>query len=282
MVGDRKALGPAQPETPRTTSVLGINVSRVDYSDATSLIISWAHRREPRLVSALAVHGVMTGVLDPRHGDCLNSFDLLAPDGQPVRWALNLLDRRAPRLADRVYGPELVRHVCAAAAHERVGVYLYGSTDATVHAMARQLQAWYPTLEIAGIRPSRFRDATPHEDEDDINAINASEAGIVLVGLGCPLQERWAYEHRERVEAVMLCVGAAFDFHAGRLRQAPGWMQRNGLEWLFRLWTEPWRLWRRYLLLNPAYVVLLALQLMGREPRRGPRGAADTPPMEIR
>jgi exopolysaccharide biosynthesis WecB/TagA/CpsF family protein len=203
----------------------------------------------------------MTGALDQVHRRRLNEFDILAADGQPVRWAANLLRGRGARLRERVYGPELVKRVCKAAAEEQVGVFLYGSTAEIVDLMRANLVKWYPRLRITGTRPSRFRDATPEEDRCDVRTINDSGAGIVLVGLGCPRQERWVSDHRGKINAVMLCVGAAFDFHAGTLPQAPAWMQRSGLEWFFRLLAEPRRLWKRYIFLNPLFLTLVGLQL---------------------
>jgi N-acetylglucosaminyldiphosphoundecaprenol N-acetyl-beta-D-mannosaminyltransferase len=247
---------------PPKTSVLGIGISRVAPDEAVALILDWARRRQSRVVSALAVHGVMTGVRDAEHGRRLNQFDMLAPDGQPVRWAANWLTP-GERLRERVRGPELTRRICAAAAREGITVYLYGSRPEVVETMATRLRASHPGLEIAGIRASRFRPATPAEDADDVEAINQSGAGVVFVGLGCPLQERWAYEHAGRVRAVLVCVGAAFDFLAGRLAQAPRWMQTIGLEWLFRLAQEPRRLWRRYAYYNPLFLGLVLLQLAG-------------------
>ena len=167
------------------------------------------------------------------------------------------------RLEQRVYGPELTKAVCAEAAKEGVGVYLYGSRADVVHRLKERLTTMHPDLQVVGAQPSRFRPATLTEDVCDVDAINRSGAGVVLVGLGCPLQEQWAFEHLGRIKAVMICVGAAFDFHAGTLPQAPSWMQEKGLEWLFRLWQEPRRLWRRYLLLNPLYMTLLFLQITG-------------------
>lgn len=243
--------------------VLGIPIARVDYRTAVEYVIDAASRRASTTVSALAVHGVMTGVLDTEHGARLRAFDMLTPDGQPVRWAVNVLRDRGQQsaLEDRVYGPLLTLKICEAAAQRGVSIYLYGSRPETVAGMATRLRALFPSLEIAGIRPSRFRDATPEEDADDIDDIHASGAGIVFVGLGCPRQEKWAYEHRNKLNAVMVCVGAAFDFHAGTLAQAPAWMQNIGTEWLFRLLQEPRRLWKRYLLLNPAYLFLVGVEV---------------------
>ena len=187
---------------------------------------------------------------------------MVVPDGQPVRWALNWLWRA--NLEDRVYGPDLMLRVCEAASAEGIGIYLYGSRPAVIEALTSNLENRFPKLRIEGAQPSRFRPATPSEDEEDIRRIRESGARIVFVGLGCPLQERWALEHRERAPVVFICVGAAFDFHAGTLSQAPAWMQRHGLEWFYRFIREPRRLWKRYLLLNPAYLTLLGLELLKR------------------
>lgn len=239
--------------------VLGIPITVADYQAVVDFVLNAARNRESRTISALAVHGLMTGVLDRRHGRRLADFDMLVPDGQPVRWGLNWLSRGS-RLRDRVYGPELTLRICDAASLRGVGVYLFGSRPGVVTQMAERLTCTFPLLRIVGVQPSRFREATAEEDAADTQRINQSGAGIVFVGLGCPRQEKWVWEHRGRVKAAMVCVGAAFDFHAGNKPQAPEWMQRRGLEWFFRLMSEPWRLWARYLLLNPTYLALLALQ----------------------
>lgn len=239
-------------------SVLGVLVDAVDRDGAVDRVVAAARERRPLSVSALAVHGVMTGVLDPIHRYRLNHLDLVVPDGQPVRWALNLL--HAARLPERVYGPTLMLTVCERAAAERLPIYLYGSRQTVLDALARRLAQRFPGLTIAGMRPSRFRPLTPGEKQEVVDEIHRSGAAITFVGLGCPRQEVWAYEFRDALGMPVLAVGAAFDFHAGLLPQAPPRLQRLGLEWAFRLVQEPRRLWRRYLLLNPAYVALLALQ----------------------
>lgn len=239
-------------------SVLGIKVDAVDYAAATERIIHAAHAQRPLAVTALAVHGVMTGVQDPEHGARLNSFDLVTPDGQPVRWALNLLHHAG--LADRVYGPELTLRVLERAAAEGLPVYLYGSTDETLGRLVPALQSLLPDLKIAGYEASKFRLAEPGEPERIAGRIRDAGARIVLVGLGCPRQEIFTYAMRPYVDAPLLAVGAAFDYHAGQLRKPPAWMQRYALEWLWRLGLEPKRLWKRYLLLNPAYLARLAAQ----------------------
>jgi exopolysaccharide biosynthesis WecB/TagA/CpsF family protein len=239
-------------------SVLGIPINAVDYEAAVCRVIDAAKNRRPLLVSALAVHGVMTGVLDPVHRYRLNRFDLLVPDGQPVRWALNRL--HGTRLADRVYGPALMLKLCQRAAREGIPVFIYGSTHDVLSALVRNLTAKFPDLRIAGTQPSRFRRLSPQEAEEVAGAVRASGAGMVFVGLGCPRQEIWAYEFRARLNMPVIAVGAAFSFHAGKLPQAPSILQKHGLEWLFRLLHEPGRLWRRYLVLNPIYCALLAAQ----------------------
>jgi exopolysaccharide biosynthesis WecB/TagA/CpsF family protein len=177
-----------------------------------------------------------------------------------VRWALNLL--HGAGLRERVYGPTLMLNVCAAAAEAGLGVYLYGSRPEVVSQLAMRLAHRTPGLRIAGYRPSRFRASTPEEDAGDVEHILSSGAQLVFVGLGCPRQERWAFEHRDRLPMPLICVGAAFDFHAGTLKQAPGWMQDRGLEWLFRLSMEPARLWRRYATYNPTFVWLVTRQYL--------------------
>jgi N-acetylglucosaminyldiphosphoundecaprenol N-acetyl-beta-D-mannosaminyltransferase len=240
-------------------NILGVQIAAVDYEAAVERIATAAHERRPLAVSALAVHGLMTGVLDATHRYRLNRFDLLVPDGQPVRWALNLLHRA--QLADRVYGPTLMLKACERAAAEQLPIFLFGGTAELLDALSKNLRERFPTLHIAGIQPSKFRRLTAAERDETVAAIRASGAAITFVGLGCPRQEVWAYEFRDALSMPLLAVGAAFNFHAGQLPQAPGFMQRRGLEWLYRLMHEPRRLWKRYLLLNPLYVSLLALQV---------------------
>jgi N-acetylglucosaminyldiphosphoundecaprenol N-acetyl-beta-D-mannosaminyltransferase len=242
-------------------NVLGILINAIDYEAAVERIIQSAHASEPLSVSALAVHGVMTGVLDPEQAYRLNHLDLVVPDGQPVRWALNLLHRA--ELQDRVYGPTLMLNVCDRAAQEGLPIYLYGSRIEVLTALQQNLNHCFPTLKIAGMQPSRFRQLSETEQLDIAREIQDSGAQIVFVGLGCPRQEVWAYENQSILKMPILAVGAAFDFHAQLLAQAPAWMQKLGLEWVFRLIKEPRRLWRRYAFLNPLYLWYLCLQFLG-------------------
>jgi len=222
-------------------NVIGVNVCAVDYESAVDKIIGAAKARRPLGVSALAVHGVMTGVMDSAHRHRLNRLELIVPDGQPVRWALNLL--HGCKLKDRVYGPNLMLETCRKAAEEGVSIFLFGGKQELLDTLESQLMTKFPELKIAGKLASKFR-------------------GITMVGLGCPRQEVWAYEFKDHVNMPVLAVGAAFNFHAGELAQAPPYLQRLGLEWFYRLTREPKRLWRRYVILNPYYVSLVGLQLL--------------------
>jgi exopolysaccharide biosynthesis WecB/TagA/CpsF family protein len=239
-------------------NVLGVLVDAIDYEAATGKVMAAAHDRRPLAVTALAVHGVMTGVQDRAYAASLNAFDVVTPDGQPVRWALNLL--HGAGLRDRVYGPSLTLRVLECCAAEGLPVYLYGSTDSTLQRLATTLSAAMPGLKIAGSEASKFRLVRPGEDVDIAARIRDSGARLVLVGLGCPRQEVFTFAMRPLLDMPLLAVGAAFDYHAGLLRKPPQWMQRHGLEWLWRLGLEPRRLWRRYLVLNPAYLARLSAQ----------------------
>lgn len=240
-------------------SLLGVLVNAIDYESTIEKVITAAKNRKPLTVSALAVHGVMTGVLDPEQRYRLNKIDLIVPDGQPVRWALNLLYKA--NLADRVYGPDLTLKICERAAAEKLPVYFYGSHSEILEQLCKRLQQRFPGLIIAGFQPSLFRQLTEAEQLNIANKIKCSGAAIIFVGLGCPRQEVWLYEHRELLPFPMIAVGAAFNFHAGTIPQAPAMLQRVGLEWAFRFVQEPRRLWRRYMFLNPLYLVLLLVQL---------------------
>ncbi len=243
-------------------SILGVEVDAVDYEAATARIIDAARDGRPYAVSALAVHGVMEGVDDAEHLARLNAFDLVTPDGQPVRWAMNWL--HDTELPDRVYGPNLTLDVCRAAAAAGLPVYFYGSTQDTLDHLAERLPTLAPGIEIAGMQPSRFRTSTEDELDRIAADIRATGAKICMVGLGCPRQEVFAYENARRLSMPLMAVGAAFDFHAGLATEPPAWVQRAGLQWAQRLVANPKRLWRRYLILNPRYVAGIARQRVGR------------------
>ena len=258
-------------------NLVGVNIHAVDYAAATSKIVEAAKSRTTLGVSALAVHGVMTGVLDKVHRHRLNQLELVVPDGQPVRWAMNML--HGTKLKDRVYGPDLMLETCKAAAEEGLSIFLFGGKQELLEDLSLNLLKKYPKLKIAGMLASKFRTVSPEEKQEIIDIINASGATITLVGLGCPRQEVWAYEFKDDLKMPVLAVGAAFNFHAGQLAQAPPIMQKFGLEWLFRFTKEPRRLFHRYMVLNPYYVSLVVLQVL--RLRKFDPQATETPKSEI-
>ncbi|MCX6582749.1 MAG: WecB/TagA/CpsF family glycosyltransferase [Candidatus Aminicenantes bacterium] len=238
-------------------NLFGIEYAIVDYESVSDIIIEKAANHKSFGVSALAVHGLVTSVKDKTVGDRVKKIDMVVPDGQPVRWALNSFHKVG--MKDRVYGPTLTLHVLEKASQERLNVYLYGSTEKTLTAFSTFIKANYPGVNLCGIHVDRFRDATPEEDAADIEKINRAGTHIVLVGRGCPRQEIWVADHLGKVQAAMMAVGAAFDFHAGTVKQAPQWMQDHGLEWFYRLIKEPRRLWKRYFTTN-SYFIYLAIK----------------------
>lgn len=242
----------------KKVDVFGVNYAVTNYKQASDLIIDAAKKRSSYGVSALAVHGLIECYNNPLIKSKVNQLDLVVPDGQPIRWAMNNFYKAG--LSDRVYGPTLTLEVLKKADRERLSIYLYGSKQATLDAFQKNINEWFPNVSIAGVHPDRFRDATADEDLQDIEKINNSGAHIILVGRGCPRQEIWAANHLGKINGAMMAVGAAFDFHAGLLPQAPSWMQNNGLEWFYRLTQEPERLWKRYLFTNSKFIMLFLKQ----------------------
>ncbi len=253
-------LAPAATALGRRVDLFGIDVTISTYDHALDAIVTAAKEQKSFGLSALAVHGLMEAVSDPKFRRQVNSLSMSVPDGQPVRWALNVL--HGAQLTDRVYGPELTWRAIEAAAEHGIGIYLFGPTVETCDEFDAAILERHPSSIISGVQADRFRDATPQEDLADIERINASGAGIVLVGRGCPRQEKWVADHLGSVNAAMLAVGAAFDYGAGTLEPPPAWMQRLGLQWLYRLGQEPSRLWKRYLVTNSRFLWSLGRALV--------------------
>lgn len=245
---------PASPSRswPLRRSVIGVPISKTDYAEAVECLISAALQKKTALATALAVHGLVEAARDKQMRERIAAFDLVTPDGQPVRHALNAI--YGAELSDRVYGPTLTLLLCERAANLGVKIYLYGSTKDTVERLKTSLEGRFSGICIAGAEPSLFRPLSRDESLALADRVAASGAGIVFVGLGCPRQENFAFEHRDIIRAVLVCVGAAFDFHSGVKRQAPDWMQKWSLEWLFRLSQEPRRLFRRYAITNSIFL----------------------------
>jgi N-acetylglucosaminyldiphosphoundecaprenol N-acetyl-beta-D-mannosaminyltransferase len=239
--------------------VLGIPLAVSDYESVMDWMDAAVGARTPVSVSAAAVNLVMSAREDPAVMDAVLGATLVVPDGQPLVWALHLLGHPA---ATRVYGPDLMAHYCARCARTGTSMYLYGGRNKEcVDLLARRLVERFPGLVIAGASAQPFRPLTEAEQGRAVEEINASGAQVVWVGTGQPRQELWMHAMRDRLDPPLLvAVGAAFDFHAGLVRQAPAWMGRHGLEWVYRLAREPRRLWRRYAKYNPLFVVAFTRQ----------------------
>lgn len=253
---------PSEAADPIHRFVLGMRVDAGNYAASTERIIGWASfaSDRPRYVCVANVHMVMESHDSPDFKRIVNSADMVTSDGMPLVWMLRSLGLP---LAERVYGPTLTLHVCEAAAAEGVPVGFYGGSPAALNELTAELTTRFPSLDVRYAYSPPFRELTPDEDASVVEQINDSGARILFVGLGCPKQERWMADHSNQLPLVQLGVGAAFDFHAGRVKQAPTWMQDRGLEWLFRLAVEPKRLWKRYLYNNPRFLALAAMQLAG-------------------
>ena len=255
---------------PRKCELFGVRVSATSYEEAVEAIVRAARGNESAAVTAFAVHGLVTAARDEKYRAQVNTFEIISPDGQPVRWALNRF--YGAGLTDRVYGPELMLRCCKRAAKEGIGVYLYGSKPHILEPLVRNLSLACPGLRIVGAETPETFPLSNDKAEALIGRINDSGAGMLFLGLGCPRQEIFCHEHHEKIKAVTVCVGAAFDFHAGLKPTAPAWMQARGLEWLFRLWCEPGRLWKRYLVTNTTFMWLVAGRMLkSPSPQPSPR-----------
>jgi N-acetylglucosaminyldiphosphoundecaprenol N-acetyl-beta-D-mannosaminyltransferase len=246
-------------ERPPSRLILGMRVDGTSYPDAAHRIVTWAAAVESRYVCVATVNNVMEAHDDPGFLHVMNGADLVTPDGMPLVWGLRRLGVRG---ATRVYGPDLTPVVLDAAQAEGISVGFLGGSPDALQALLVAVQRRWPTLHVAYASSPPFRQLEPEEDRQINQEIRASGARILFVGLGCPKQEQWMASHRDVLPAVMVGVGAAFDFLAGTKRQAPRVLQRIGMEWAFRLAMEPRRLWKRYLRHNPRFALLFGWQLL--------------------
>jgi N-acetylglucosaminyldiphosphoundecaprenol N-acetyl-beta-D-mannosaminyltransferase len=241
------------------TTIIGTNLDQATYSSSIELILSWASSHESRYACIANVHTIMEAydVIDFKN--LVNNADLVTPDGMPLVW---MMRAKGVKHQERVYGPTLMLKVIESATREDIPVGFYGGAPRVLESLVKGMQVRYEGLNVAFSCSPPFRAMGPEEDAVIVEKINRSGTRILFVGLGCPKQEYWMSEHRGRVKAVMIGVGAAFDFHSGVKPQAPVWMQKMGLEWLFRLAVEPRRLWKRYLYHNPRFIFLAIGELL--------------------
>jgi N-acetylglucosaminyldiphosphoundecaprenol N-acetyl-beta-D-mannosaminyltransferase len=243
----------------RRWRILGIRVDATTLRMAAARVLGWAGQGCSRYVCFANVSTIMGACDATDYRNVLDRADMVTADGMPLVWLLRLLGVRG---ASRVYGPDLVPVICEGAVAAGIPVGFYGGSEPALDSLTFCVRRRFPTIDIAYARSPPFRALTREEDQRVVDDVNSSGVRILFVGLGSPKQDFWMHAHLGRVNAVMLGVGAAFDFLGGTKPQAPRWMQRSGLEWLFRLATEPRRLWRRYLYHNPRFIVLALAQLL--------------------
>jgi N-acetylglucosaminyldiphosphoundecaprenol N-acetyl-beta-D-mannosaminyltransferase len=241
----------------------------IDYGGAIAVMDRLVERREPGYVCAAPVHALMMAEEDPETRAALQGSTLVVPDGMPLVWAANLLGER---LRDRVYGPELMLRYSERCVERDYSVWLYGGRDqGSLVQLALSMRRRHPGIRIVGGYSPPFRELTRDEEDELVSQINDARPDVLWVGIGVPKQEKWMARMRDRLEVPVMCgVGAAFDFHAGRISMAPSWMQERGLEWIYRIAQEPRRLLPRYLYTNPRFVIAFARQYIAQ--RRALRG----------
>lgn len=251
--------GPALAPPPRYAVTGQMSVSALSFGLALDLIDSWVQRGERHYLSVCTAHTALECRRAPELAAVVRGAGIATPDGMPLVW----LGRLRGHQVERVYGPDLMLAVCERGLARGYRHFFYGGAPGVADELARRLRARFPGLLVAGTYCPPFRALAEDEEQAVARVINGSGADVVWVGLGTPRQDYWVARFRPRLDAALLIpVGAAFDFHAGRVRQAPRWAQRSGVEWLYRLTQEPGRLWRRYVLGNPHFVALAARQLI--------------------
>ena len=250
--------------------VLGVRVHLLEMGQVLEKIGQWIEKRDGcRFIVATQMHGIMEARRDPEFKKVVNSADLFVPDGFSLVWAAR---RRGQKLKTRVPGPDLFLEGCRLAEECGYGVFFYGDTEGTLEAMIARLKVELPDLKISGFHSPPFRQLTEEEDAQIVEMINESGADIVWVGLGLPKQERWMYDHRDKLTApVLVGVGAAFKFFSGGVKRAPSWVGDHGFEWLWRFAREPRRVWRRVMIDGPHFLICVAFEKLDSEERDEPK-----------
>lgn len=256
----RQSIGSVMPRNGQ--SVLGTWIDALFWDDAIRQIMAWGAARESRYICICNVHSVVTATRDPEFKNAVDGADMATSDGAPIAWALRKLGFPAQ---ERINGPDLMWRYLREA--EQVGqtAFFYGSTDETLKKLRSCIAQEFPRLKVAGMHSPPFHTSSWAEDAAEVEMINRSGANVMFVGLGCPKQEKWMAAHQGRINAVMIGVGAAFDYHSGTIKRAPLWWQHNGLEWLYRLVSDPRRLLKRYLVTNTLFILGFSRQLLTRK-----------------
>ena len=258
---EHKKLRGTSTAEPCRVNVLGVGISAIDQDFAIKQIDAWITNDDREYITVCTVNTVMECQKSVTMREAINNAGMATPDGMPLVWLANWESNQSVK---RVYGPDLMLAVCELSLKQGYRHYLYGGAEGVPEQLAAELQIRFPGIQIVGTFSPPFRSLTPAEEEDVIEMINVAKPDIIWVGLGTPKQDLWMAKFRSRLNApVMIGVGAAFDFHTKRIPQAPAWMQRSGLEWLYRLFQEPKRLWYRYVVYNPWFVLKILGQKTG-------------------
>lgn len=246
-------------------SIVTVGIDATSYENVCDRIITFVRQAKSCYIVAANVHVVMTAYWNPVYHKILANAEIVTPDGMPLVWGLRSLGVKQQQ---RVYGPDLMLALCDRAVQENLSIYLFGATDNTLDKLEQNLKTNFPNLAIVGRHAPPYLDMNSPKFEsqlaEDMQLIAKSGAKLVFVALGCPKQEFWMSQAHQYLQAIMIGVGAAFDFHSGQVSQAPRWMMAIGLEWLYRFSQEPMRLWQRYLINNPCFIILFGMQHLQR------------------
>lgn len=249
----------SSPFTKSDIEVIGSPVSAAEFDTQIEIMLDWASNRASKVVCVANVHMLTEAYWHPEFNSVLKNADLITPDGMPLVWMLKLLGAHNQ---NRVAGLDILQSLCKLAPQRKISVFFLGSEANILNRIKMKLEGEFPNLEIAGMEPLPFRPLTRAEDETIIQKIHESGAGIVFVSLGCPKQEYWMNQHKDKIQAVMIGLGGAFPVYAGLQKRAPLWVRNLGLEWFYRLIQEPGRLWKRYGTTIPPFIWLAAKQLI--------------------